>query len=322
MNIVITGSIAYDYIMHFPGHFTDHILPESLEKLTLSFHVHEMSRHWGGTGANIAYTYALLGERPKLVGSAGKDFADYQSWLDTAGVDTSTIRVYDDVFSGSFFANTDLANRQIAFFYGGAMDKDPEVTLEDMVGGQADLVTISPTHTDAMMGYVAECKRFDIPYLFDPGQQIIRLSDDEIREATLGATLLAVNDYEYDMVLKRTDLSADKLAETVETIIITRGKDGADILHQGGNIHVPTASPEQVLDPTGAGDAFRGGFLKGLAEGWPMELTGRIGSLAATYTIEGRGPQSHQFTPGEFAKRFRRAFPDFDDEGALDTLKP
>ena len=164
MNIVITGSIAYDYIMFFPGEFSDHILPENLERLTLSFHVHELARHWGGTGANIAYNLALLGERPKLVASAGHDFADFRRWLEEAGVDTSTVRTFDDVFTASFFANTDQSNRQIAFFHGGAMDRAPEVTLEDTVGGEADLVTVSPNHMGAMTGYIAVTASGDLSY--------------------------------------------------------------------------------------------------------------------------------------------------------------
>lgn len=320
MNIVCTGSIAYDYIMFFPGAFTDHILPENLEKLTLSFHVHDMSRHWGGTGANIAYTLALLGERPRLVASAGKDFAEYKSWLDAAGVDTSTVREHDDIFTASFYASIDEANRQLGFFYGGAMDRDPELSIKDTGNGQADLVTISPTHPGAMIGYGEECRELGIPYFFDPGQQIIWLDEEPLRESALGATYLAVNDYEFELLLKKIGLSHEELTKAVKTLIITRGKDGSDILHGGQTLHVPVAPPAEVVDPTGAGDAFRGGFLKGLAQGWPLDLCGRMGALAATYTIEGHGPQSHAFTPKAFVQRFREAFPDFDDAGALDSM--
>jgi adenosine kinase len=320
MDIVITGSIAYDYIMFFPGDFTEHILPENLDKLTLSFHVHDMSRHWGGTGANIAYTLALLGERPKLVATAGKDFEEYQHRLDAVGVDTSTVREFDDVFTASFYATVDQANRQLGFFYGGAMDRAPEVTLKDTVKGQADLVTISPTHRGAMIGYGEECRELGIAYLFDPGQQIIWLSEEALRESVLGAAYLAVNAYEYELLLNKTGLTNDDLMSNVETIIITEGKDGTRILHGGQTFRIPVAPPVEVVDPTGAGDAFRGGFLKGLAQGWPLELTGRVGALAATYTIEGKGPQSHSFTPQEFVERFREAFPDFDDAGALDSM--
>jgi adenosine kinase len=320
MKIVITGSIAYDYIMFFPGEFSEHILPENLERLTLSFHVHELARHWGGTGANIAYNLALLGERPKLVASAGHDFEKFRQWLDAAGVDTSTVRTFDDVFTASFFANTDQSNRQIAFFYGGAMDRAPEVTLENTVGGEADLVTVSPNHMGAMMGYIAECKALGIPYFFDPGQQVIRLSVDELREATVGARYLALNDYEIEMLIKKTGLSREDITSAVETVIITRGEEGSHILHGGELIEIPAAPTAGVADPTGAGDSFRGGFLKGLAQNWPLELAGRVGSLMAAITIEGHGPQSARFTAEGFVERFRKAYPDFDDAGALDSM--
>lgn len=321
MNIVVTGSIAYDYIMHFPGHFTDHILPESLDNLTLSFHVQDMSKHWGGTGANIAYTLALLGERPRLVGAVGADFEEYRDWLNEAGVDTSHVREFEDVFTASFFANIDEANRQLGFFYSGAMERASEVTLENTGNGEADLVTISASHPEAMTGYVRECKELNIPYHFDPSQQVIWLDPDGLRESTIGARLLTLNDYEYDLLLKKTGLSNQDVLAGVEMVVVTKGEKGARILHDGQEVQIPPAPPTEVVDPTGAGDAFRGGFLKGLAQGWSLELTGRVGALAATYTIEGSGPQSPRYTPKEFVQRFRKSFPDFDDKGALDSME-
>ena len=320
MSLVITGSIAYDYIMSFPGKFTDHILPDSLERLSLSFHVHEMTRHWGGTGANISYTLAWLGERPLLVGTAGKDCSDYRRWLDEVGVDTSALRDYDDIFTASFFVTTDESNNQIASFYAGAMDRAHEVKLQDVTNGSTKLVVISPNGLQAMSDYVSACKRLKLPYMYDPSQQVVRIEDNKLRAGVEGAKLLVTNDYEYELLQNKIGLSHEQISGVVEIVIVTRGEDGSDIFAGGKQIHIPSVALKRIADPTGAGDAYRGGFLRGYAAGWPLELCGRVGALVATYVLEDRGPQSHNFTLEEFVTRFRKEFADFDDKGALDGL--
>lgn len=311
-DIVITGSIAFDYVMHFPGKFTDHILPDSLDHISLSFLVDDMTRHWGGTGPNIAYTLGLLGEQPKLVASAGKDFGEYAKRLAKIGVDVTTVEVYEDIFSASFFANTDQANNQISTFYAGAMNRATELTLAKQVGGKADMVVIAPNAIDAMNSYVAECHALKLPYMYDVGQQVIRIEADKLREGIQGAAFVIVNAYEYQLLQDKTGLDHAAISAAAETVIVTRGEDGASIYTNGEAIEIPPAPVDEVADPTGAGDAFRGGYLKAWAEGWSPELAGRVGALAGAWTLAGRGPQSHSFTPAEFTERFAAAFPDFD----------
>jgi adenosine kinase len=317
MKIVITGSIAYDYIMFFPGDFRDYLLPESLDKVSLSFLVDEMTRQRGGVAPNIAYTLALLGERPIVVGTAGCDFAEYRQALDAVGVDTSGIRQIDDVFTASFFCTTDRRQCQIASFYIGAMAYARDLSLQDAAGGQADIVVISPNDLTAMSNYVHECKALGMDYLYDPSQQILRLEADTLREGVDSARLLVVNSYEYDMLRDKTGLTHQQITDMVQTVIVTCGKDGTDIYDGGREIHIPIVPPNSLADPTGVGDAFRAGLLKGLACGWPWEISGRVGTLASTYVLERRGPQTHAFSRAEFVARFRRHF---DDGGLLDAM--
>jgi len=318
MNIVITGSIAYDYLMTFPGRFVEHILPDQLDRISLSFLVDEMRRQRGGCAANIAYSLALLGERPRLMGTVGQDFAEYRAWLEQHGVDTSLTRDEPDLFTASFFVNTDQDGNQIASFYTGAMARARELSFHDLDAEQVDLVTISPNDPQAMVKYPAECQELDIPYLYDPSQQIIRLSGEDLREGVMGCDVLVVNEYEFEMLREKTGLSAQEIQSApASACVVTLGARGARIWAQGTLHDIPPVPPQRTDDPTGVGDAFRAGLIKGLALGLPWDLAGRMGALAATYTLEQPGPQSHSYTSSEFVTRFREHF---DDEGALDQL--
>ncbi len=316
MKIILTGSVAFDYLMTFPGRFTEHILPDKLDTISLSFLVDSMVRFRGGTAPNIAYTLALLGERPVVFAAVGEDFDEYRAWLESKGVDTRLMRVISGVNTASFFANTDLDNNQIASFYPGAMGHSTELSLHDLEEA-VDLVTISPSDPVAMTQAAEECKALGIPYLYDPSQQIVRLSGEELRRGVEGAQSLFVNEYEFGMLQNRTGMSAADIQASVDLLVVTLGAKGARIQAGDETMTVPVVPPTRILDPTGVGDAFRGGFLTGLSRGWGWELCGQLGALAATYVLEEQGTQSHSYTKEEFITRFREYF---DDGGVLDEL--
>ncbi len=324
MNIIVTGSIAYDYLMTFPGRFAEHILPDQIEHLSISFLVDEMRRLRGGCAANIAYNLALLGERPRVMATVGQDFGDYRAHLEQHGVDTSLIRDELDLFTASFFVSTDQDGNQIASFYTGAMARARDLSFHDLEAGQIDpstgsgqaLVTISPNDPQAMVKYVAECRELSIPYLYDPSQQIIRLSGDELRAGLEGCSILIVNEYEFEMLREKTDLTPEEIrAAPTRACVVTLGAEGSRVWAEGNVYDIPAVPPNRADDPTGVGDAFRAGFIKGLSAGLSWEVTGRMGALAATYVIEQPGAQSHYYTLAEFIARYRQFF---GDEGALE----
>jgi len=316
MDILLTGSIAYDYLMTFPGYFKEQILPERLASISLSFLVDSMSRQRGGIAPNIAYNMALLGGRPRLMATVGEDFADYRAWLESRGIDTALVKVIPGEFTASFFATTDKANAQIASFYPGAMAYAAQLSLRD-VQARPDLVVVSPDDPLAMKNHAAECRDLDIPYLYDPSQQVLRLEGDELHRDLQGAHFMFVNDYEFGLISKKTGLSLEQMLREVDILVVTRGEQGACIYLDGEEICVPAVPPQRIVDPTGVGDAFRGGFLAGYARGWDWELCGKVGALAAAYCLEQKGTQNHTYTPQEFVKRFRQHF---DDGGRLDSL--
>jgi adenosine kinase len=319
MNILLTGSVAYDYLMTFPGYFRDHILPDRLDSISLSFLVDSMVRLRGGIAPNIAYTLALLGEKPRLWAAVGEDFEEYRAWLESKGVGTSGARVIQGVFTASFFVNTDRANAQIASFYPGAMAYAAQLLLHELKDDRPDLVVISPNDPVAMNLYVVECQEMKIPYIYDPSQQIVRMSADELRLGIQGAQALFVNDYECALIGKMTGWSPQEILQhnPQAFIVVTRGEDGAVIYAGSESYTIPVVKPECIVDPTGVGDAFRGGFLRGYSLGLDLSTCGLMGALAATYCLEQRGPQGHNYTPAEFVARFRSLF---DDGGKLDVL--
>lgn len=316
MHIVITGSIAYDYIMSFPGQFKDHILPEKLDSLALSFLVESMTRHRGGVAPNIAYSFALLGGRPAILATAGQDFAEYRLWLESHGVDTSPIKIIPDVFTASFFASTDRVNGQIALFYPGAMAHAASVSFRDLPY-RPDLAMISPDDPAAMAKHLRECLELGIPYVYDVSWQLARLSASEITEGVLGCRMLVVNDYEMGLIADKTGIAETDSRLQDKVVVVTRGERGVTIYAGGRFFEIPAVPPRHMADPTGAGDAFRGGLLRGMASGWDWQLAGQIGVLAATYCLEHLGPQNHTYNRAEFVRRFREHF---DDDGRLDTL--
>jgi adenosine kinase len=316
MDILLTGSVAYDYLMTFPGLFKEQILPERLASISLSFLVDSMSKQRGGVAPNIAYTMALLGGHPRVMATVGEDFADYRAWLDSKGVDTALMEIVPGLFTASFFATTDRDSAQIASFYPGAMGVAASQSLKDLKQ-KPDLVIVSPNAPDAMMKFPAECRELGIKYLYDPSQQVLRLEGAELARDMEGATFLFCNDYEFGLISKKTGWDLKQMLQHVKVVVVTRGKDGANLYTNGDEIFIPTVPEEQIVDPTGVGDAFRGGFLTGYSHGFDWKLCGEIGSLAAVYCLEQRGPQAHAYTRAEFVKRFRQHF---DDGGRLDQL--
>jgi len=318
MSIFLTGSIAYDYLMSFPGYFKDHILPEHLDQISLSFLVDDMVRRNGGVAANIAYTLGLLCEEPKLIATAGVDFGEYRQLLEDAGVDTSGVKIIEDKFTASFFVNTDRSNAQIASFYAGAMADAALISMHDFGLTADDFVVISPNAPDAMIKYALECQALQVPYIFDPSQQIVRLDEQSLTQGLSKAHALFVNDYEFKLLQKHTHQSAEEILSKLAFAVITLGEAGSRVYQRGAFLSdVPVFPPERILDPTGVGDAFRAGFLKGYVNGLDLVLCAQMGALAATYSLEEMGSQTHCYLMDDFVTRFRTRY---DDQGALDVF--
>lgn len=308
MKLMITGSIAYDYLMSFNGKFSDHFLPDKLDSISVSFLVDSLKKQKGGCAANIAYSLALLNERPLLVGTVGQDFPEYKEHLDNAGVDTTGVMQYDNDMTASFFGNADQDGNQIASFCPGAMKYSSQIDLTALGADENSMVIVSPNDPSAMMKYVQTCQDHKIPYIFDPGQQMVILNKEQLIQGATGAKVFIVNDYEIGLFTKATGIEEDAILELAETVIITRGVEGSDILTREGTVKIPIAAPEQVLDPTGVGDAFRSGLLKGMKHELSWETTGRMGSLAASYSLENEGPQKHSYGIDEFVNRYIQTF--------------
>ena len=311
VRIVVTGSLAYDYIMDFPGNFKDHVLPDKAHMLTVSFLVDSMRRMRGGVAGNIAYSLALLGERPLVLASAGEDFGEYREWMERRGIDASGIVEIEDEFTASAFINTDKANNQIVAFYPGAMAQAKNLSLLDLGLGADDLVVISPTDPEAMSRYADECRQLEVPFLFDPGKQTPRLEGDDILTGMTGASTLIGNDYEFAMMAQKTSRTEEELISATPLTVVTRGEQGSTIYTaeaDGEEVEIPIAPVTDVVDPTGAGDAYIAGLVFGLARRFPLPVVGRIAALTAAYAVEQRGCQEHHFTPAEFAERYVSVF--------------
>ncbi len=306
MRIIVTGSIAYDYLMSFPGSFSEHILPDHLSRISLSFLVDTMDKRRGGCAPNIAYTLALLGERPVLMATAGQDFPEYRQWLERHGVDTSLVREIPGKFSASFFCSSDRDNNQIASFYTGAMAHAAELSFTD--AGPCDLAIISPNDPAAMVKYAQECRDLGIKYIYDPGQQCARSTAEELRAGIVGAHMLICNDYEYELIRQKTGLEAASILQQSDAVIVTRGEKGSTIWTSDAEYTIAAVPPQQEADPTGVGDAFRAGLLRGLALGVGYQVSAQIGSVAAAFVLEQMGAQSHNFSWDEFSSRYERHF--------------
>jgi len=308
MSVVVTGSIAFDNIMDFPGYFHEHILADKIRMLNVSFLVETMKKQRGGTGGNVAYTLALLGSRPLLYSSVGPDFTEYGGQLQAVGVDTSRVNAVTDHYTATCYITTDRDNNQITGFYPGAMASDAQLSLTPLGLGAADLVVIAPTEPVAMTRFAQECQEAGIPYVYVPAQQIIRLSAEDLQIGIAGARVIIANSYEFEMMHNKTGLTAADMLRHAEIVVTTKGADGSIIRTRTGDWTIPVAQPTAVVDPTGAGDAYAAGFVHGLTHNFDMASTGRIAALAAVYVIEEYGTQAHHYTRATFAARYAENF--------------
>jgi adenosine kinase len=321
MAFVITGSVAYDYLMRYPGRFRDHILPDQLDNISLSFLADSMRRVRGGVAINIAYSMKLLGASPVIFSTVGEDFGDYRRWLETIGLETTHLIEIADEFTASFFCNTDVEGKQISSFYSGAMLQASRFSLAERGLTNADLVLIGAGDPLAMLNQADECQRLGIPYALDPSFQVARFTAEEMVEKFRGATYLFCNEYELAVIQNKTGWSLDEAKAQVETLVVTKSEKGSVIytgFGQGETVTIPPAQPMVVLNPTGAGDAYRGGFFAARQQGLPLELCGRVGSLCAVYALEQLGPIDHRFTHEEFVARYEA---NFGPEPALAALR-
>jgi adenosine kinase len=329
--IVVTGSVAYDYLMTFPGKFLDVIVPDRMHRLSVSFLVDTMRRVRGGVAPNIAYGLALFGLKPVIMATAGVDALDYARWLSEEGVDTSELHIIDDLFTASFFVSTDQVQNQIATFYTGAMARAVQLSFRAFGPGTVSLAIIAPNAPEAMIKYAGECRTLRIPFVFDPSQQVARLTGPEILAGLEGAAILVANEYEFGVIEKKTGLLEAEVLERVPVLIVTRGEEGATIALRGGGPGAPESSvthripPAKVvgaaLDPTGVGDAFRAGLIAARQRGLSWEVAGRVGSVAAVFALETVGAQPKRYTMGDFLDRYRENYGTEGVHATVDRLR-
>ncbi len=314
--ILVTGSIAYDHVMRYDKPFSNVLLPDMLKNLSVTFTTSSQSVHYGGTGANIAYTLKLFGVEPMLIGVAGRDFARYEKWLARNKIDTSGILINEDFFTASAYILTDLEGRQITIFQIGAMGSAPQafslrainVANGSSSGNSVVYAIIAPDDPRRMIGFARECRRKKIPYIFDPAQQIDNLAVADLKEAISGAEILVVNEYEAELLCKKMGIFLRELAGTSRNYIETMSEKGCSGFVGRREFKVAAVAPKKLVDPTGCGDAFRAGVLVGIVFGFSLEKACRAGVLAATYNLENAGTQAHHFTMAEFKLRFERSF--------------
>jgi adenosine kinase len=303
MNIIVCGSLAYDRIMDFPGSFAEHILPEKIHVLNVCFQVDGMKEKFGGTAGNIAYALTLMGEKPSISAAIGHDYRRYFDWLMKNGISTENIRVIEDEFTACAYITTDRADNQITGFNPGAM-KHPSSLSFDRLNPQETLVIISPGNLEDMVNYPRACRARGIDYIFDPGQSLPMLDAKDLIQAIGGSRILISNDYELDLIMSKTGLKKESLLGLTRTLIVTLGAQGSQVTTLDREIKIVTVTPRKVQDPTGAGDAYRGGLLSGLARGRDIEHCARLGSVCASFAVECYGTQEYTFSPLEFNERF------------------
>ncbi len=311
MTVLVTGSMAIDRIMVFPDRFKNHILPDKIHMLNVAFHVPELRQFYGGTAGNIAYGLRLLGDDPLILAAVGSDFDAYAAWLDENGMRRDGIRVFDDAYTAQAFITTDLDDNQIIAFHPGAMGRSSEVGL-DLVPDPVsiDWAVVSSNDKDAMQQYAAGLKTRGTRTLLDPSHQLPVFEGSELVEFIEGAALYVANDYEWALTLEQTGLSEEALLDKVGAAVVTRGAEGSTICRGAERIEIPPVRAEQVVDPTGCGDAYRAGLLYGLQRDLPFEVAGRIGSVMGALNIEQRGPQTLRVGIDAVRERYEKAYGD------------
>lgn len=307
MNIFISGSMAYDRIMDFPGRFSDHILPDKIHILNVCFTLNGMVEKFGGTAGNIAYSLSLLREKPIILATIGRDYITYFERLRENGISVNRIRVIENEFTASAYITTDRADNQITGFNPGAM-KHPSEYDFNSIDPDKTLVIIAPGNLQDMKGYARICREKGIRHICDPGQSLTLWDAASLKEWIDGSTILISNDYELEMIMNITGLGKNSLLGMTKTLITTLGDKGSVISTSGPDIRIPAAKAAAVVDPTGAGDAYRAGLVKGLAEGKDIEISAKMGAVAAAYAIEKYGTQEHRYTYEEFVGRYKNNF--------------
>ncbi len=308
MQIFVSGSLAYDRIMNFPGRFADHILPEKLHVLNVCFTVEGLQEKFGGTAGNIAYNLGLLGEAPLILASAGRDFSAYRRHLEELGLSLEGIRLVEEEFTAGAYITTDRDDNQITGFNPGAMKFPSEYRFPPLDPARA-LAIISPGNLEDMVGYSRTYKEMQVPYICDPGQQIPVIPRSDLAEMITGAHILISNDYELEMIMEATGWDPTELGRRAGAVITTLGEQGSLLRRAGEETSIPPVTPERVLDPTGAGDAYRAGLIKGLVLGRDLAQAARLGSTCASFALEHYGTQEHRYSQDQFWARHRAAFP-------------
>ncbi len=305
--IIVTGTLAYDYIMEFPGKFGEYILPKHTNNINLSFIVDKFAKHRGGTAGNVSYTMGLLKTPHLLFSYAGSDFEEYKKAFDALAIDTSHVVIDADVHTATGFAMTDASNNQIWGYYYGASGKTPSLKLET-VAKPLDFIIIGPQGAKGSISFVKQCIELKIPYMFDPGFILTEVSDKDLTTGITHADFIIGNEYEIELI--KTRVANFKLLSKNKTVITTLGDKGASINNQGKMYNIAPVKVKTVVSTTGAGDAWRGGFLSGYIRGQSMQTCGQIGAVAASYVVEHFGTQEHKYTLGEFQDRYRQTYDD------------
>ena len=311
MKIAVTGSIATDHLMHFPGRFADQLIADQLHKVSLSFLVDDLVVRRGGVAPNIAFGMGKLGLRPILVGAVGADFADYRSWLERHGVDCDSVHVSEVAHTARFVCTTDDDLNQIASFYAGAMSESRDIALKPIVDrfGGTDLVVVGPNDPAGMVRHTQECRDLSYPFAADPSQQLASVDGEVIKQLVEGAAYLFTNTYERGLLEHKTGWSEEDILERVGVSVMTRGAKGVTVARPGEPV-ISVAPPQELVkaDPTGVGDAFRAGFLAGVQWGVGDERAAQLGCMLATLVIESVGTQEHKLEPESFLQRFSEAY--------------
>ncbi len=299
MDILVSGSIAYDRIMDFEGKFSEHILPDQLDNINVSFTVNSLTENFGGTAGNIAYSLSLLGEKPRIVATIGQDYHRYFEWLKQIGVPTDDIRVVENELTAGAYITTDTQSNQITGFNPGAMKEQAGFAFGSLDPKEC-LAIVAPGNLQDLSEYTAEHQKLGIFSIFDPGQSLPAWEPSALANCISQSKMLVCNDYEMEMICNSTGMSREDVAKTVETIVVTKGGDGCDLLTAAGTVEIPVVPADDAVDPTGAGDAFRGGLIKGLVDGLPMERAVQMGNVAGHYAVRKWGTQQYSFTMDEF----------------------
>ncbi len=307
MDILVSGSMAYDRIMDFNGMFSEHILPDQLDNINVSFTVNSLTENFGGTAGNIAYSLSLLGEKPRILATIGQDYHRYFEWLKQIGVPTADIRIVEEELTAGAYITSDTSSNQITGFNPGAMKQQSGFDFSS-VDPKDCLAIVAPGNLGDMADYTAEHEKRGIYSIFDPGQSLPAWGAEALATAIRQSKMLVCNDYEMELISNTTGMSRDQVAETVDTIVVTKGGDGCDVITTAGTVSVPVVPAEDAVDPTGAGDAFRGGLIKGLIADLPIERAAQMGNVAGHYAVRVLGTQQHSFTQDEFNAKLSENF--------------